>query len=90
MNAPSSKRLGVAFTPWTVCREGVMASGVRSETVALRRVVGGADDASGMSSASWKPYQADLVLASCTDQRTSAPESGTDSSRMMRPSALTP
>ena len=47
---------------------GVMARLARSATAALRRVVGGACAASGMSSASWKPYQAALVLASCTFQ----------------------
>ena len=57
---------------------GMMASARRSMTIGLRRVVGvdPGIDASGMSSASWKPYQAAFLLANCTVQVMSSVRAG--------------
>jgi hypothetical protein len=83
------ERLGLGVAARDGARTGLITSRSRSVMAALRSTVGGAEAASGMSSANWNPYQADLVLANSTDQAILASRAPV-SSRMIRPSALTP
>jgi hypothetical protein len=76
--------------PVTCRGPGRIESFDRSATVALRKVVGGADTASGTSSASWNPYQAAFVLASSTRQVISTAGPAPVSSRTIAPAASMP
>lgn len=90
MKAPPSKGTGPSPVPETDRLPGRISRLDRSLTVGLRKVVAGAELASGMSRASWKPNHEDFVLASSTCHVSSTPSSAGVSSRTIVPSALTP
>ena len=90
MNAPPSNASGFALRPVTWSRSESNQELDRSATVALRKVVGGADTASGTSSASWNPYQAALALASSTRQVIPTAGPARVSSRTIAPAASMP
>ena len=90
MKVPVSNFSGPAFRPPTRRGPGRIESLERSATAMLRKVVGGAAAASGMSSAIWNVYQADFVLPSSTRQLIPTSRLSPVNSRTTRPAAFKP